>query len=480
MSLWSNYKDTIDFPTLTNDKEVDVLIIGGGLAGLSTMYALKEQKNICLLERNKIGSSITENTTGKLTFLQETIYTDLINKKNKETAIQYLNSQKEAIQDIKEIIETEKIVCDLEKVDSYIFTENEMEIEKIKDEKKFLEEQKIKVIENNPVFSVPHKYAISVEDTYVFNPMKFINALTKILKDKEIYENTKVTNIEYKNGIYICSTENSKIVAKKVIIACHYPFFTIPFLLPLKSYIEKSYILACKTKKNEKYACITIDKPTVSLRYYNDGKDTYKICLSASHNAGIKQDDKKNFSYVQKIFEIKEEEIVAKWSNVDIMTDDQLPFIGELKKNLYIMTGFNTWGMTNSVIASKIIADKIKNKNNPFENLFSLQRNSIWNPKNMLPTLASNVMTFIKSKKINKKWYTTNLQFCKKDGKKIAIYTDKKGISHMVYTTCPHLGCGLLFNEEEQTWDCPCHSSRFSIDGKCIKGPSLYDISYKK
>lgn len=480
MSIWEKYQTKLEFPTLKKDKEVDILIIGGGIAGLTTMYYLKDFSSICLVDAGNIGKGVTQNTTGKLTFLQETIYTDLEKNIGKDTAISYLNAQKEAIQIAKEIIEKEKIECDLEKVDSYIFTLNEKEIKKIKEEKTFLEEQKIEVYEDKLSLKLPIKYHINVKDTYVFNPIKYLNHLKEILASKPIYENTKVIKITLKKKKYICFTECGKITAKKVIVACHYPFFTIPFLLPLKSHIEKSYLIACKCEKNEKYSCINIEHPSLSVRFYSDLKNNYKIHLASSHNTCTKQNDKKDFLHVQRVFQIKEEDIVSSWSNMDIITDDKLPYIGKIKKGLYLATGFNTWGMTNGILAGKILSDAMKGNKNKYEKLFSPHRCNFYKIKRSFMNIGSNLISFIGSKWQKKKWYPNALQFTKINGKKVAIYIDEQKKEHIVYTTCPHLGCSLIFNETEKTWDCPCHSSRFDIDGKCIKGPSLYDISYKK
>ncbi len=480
MSLWGKYKKEENIEKLNQDIESDILIIGGGITGLTTLYYLREKTDVVLVEANSIGEGVTKNTTGKLTFLQGAIYSELEKNRSKETAIQYLNSQKYAISLIKEIIEKEKINCDLEKVDSYLFTNKEKELEKLKKEEQFLKQQNIEVQENSLPFNVPYLKAISVSDTYVFNPIKYLNQLKSKVKEKTIYEQTKIKKIEFQNNQYICYTDNVKIKANKVIIACHYPFFILPFLLPIKSHIEKSYLIAIKANDYKKASCINISNPSISIRYYKEEQQSYQIFLTESHNTAIKQNDQENFEKVKQIFQLKEEEIVAKWSNVDIITDDKLPYIGKIKDQLFIATGFNTWGMTNGILAAKILSDNIKETENVYQELFKIHRKNFYKCKNLLPNLTTSMLAMIRSKWQKKKWYSNNITFQKKKGKTIAIYKDEQEKEHIVYATCPHFGCSLLFNETEKTWDCPCHSSRFDIDGKCIKGPSSYDISYKK
>lgn len=479
MSLWGKDLDRKSLSSLEGKKCVDTLIIGGGIAGMTTLYYLKEYSDVCLVDASLVGEGVTKNTTGKLTFLQNTIYSDLICNMNYDTAVSYLKSQKLAINLAKEMIEEENIHCYLEKVKSFVFTNKESEIKKLEQEKEFLESQGIKVEKDHFPFSIPYLSSISVSDTYVFHPILYMNHLKKILKDK-IYEYTKITKIKRKNGKYICYGNSLEITATKVIVACHYPFFFFPFCLPLKSHIEKSYIVARKVEKNPKVSAINVTNPSISVRFYEDERGIYEICLSSSHKTSKNQDDCKNFKNVKRIFTIKEEDKVSMWSNVDIMTDDKLPYIGKVKKNLYVATGFNTWGMTNGILSGFLLSYAIKGEKMPFEDLFLVKRSNFYQVKNFFPNFIGSAVSFIGSKKREKKWYKENLQFTKKNGKSIAIYNDKNGKKHIVYTTCPHMGCSLLFNEQELTWDCPCHSSRFTIDGECIKGPSTKDIKYRE
>lgn len=475
MSLWEQYLEKDDIKELDQDLEVETLIIGGGMAGLNTLYFLKDTDKIALVDAGIIGNGVSKNTTGKLTYLQELIY----NKLNSLEATTYLKSQQLAIDLAKEIITKEHFSCDLDSASSYVCTNKQEEISKIKKERDFLLKNQIAVKgEENPFLDM--LYAIKVEDTYVFNPVKYLMALKNYLKNRKlpIYENTKVIDIQKQDGYYLCKTLKFQIKASKVIIATHYPFFLFPFFLPLKSSIEKSYLLACKTTTNNHFSFITASKPTLSFRYYQDGTNTYAIYLAASHNTCFKQNDQENFKEVARLFNLKDEDILYKWSNVDIMTDDSLPYIGEIKDNLYIATGFNTWGMTNSFLSAKIISDRILNKPNSLAFLFDPKRLNFRKILNKPYDLFSNAFSYIRSKFYKKDWYNKNLIFYKKDGLNLATYQDH-GKSYTIINKCPHFGCSLIFNEVEKTWDCPCHSSRFDITGKCLKGPSKEDITYK-
>lgn len=481
MSIWNKEQNKRDIQKLNKDIETEILIIGAGITGMTTAYYLKD-KNICVVEANKVGHGVTLNTTAKINYFQERIYTKIKKVRNKDCAIKYLKSQLEAIKDIKEIIEKENINCDFKRVDSYVFSNKQSEVELLKKEVEFLKENNVDVSVKELPSKITQYSSYCVSDTYIFNPIKYLEGLYSILKDKiKIYEESKIIKIEKKDNYYICYSNKYKIKTKKVVFACHYPYFILPFLLPLKSHIEKSYIVISKVKKDLGFTCISSSTPTYSCRFYRDKDNIYQISLGESHNTSIKQNDLYHFKRVKEIFNLKDSDIVMTYSNVDIMTPNHIPYIGRLKDNIYIGCGYNTWGMTNGVVAARIISDMILNKENEYIEIFNPNRINLSNVIDLPNIIFSQTKSFIGSKLIkNKSWYKDNIKFMNKGGKSLAIYKDTRGKEHIIHNKCPHFGCSLIFNEEEKTWDCPCHSSRFDIDGKCIKGPSNYDISYKE
>lgn len=489
-SIWEETIKRNSYPQLKKDISTDVLIIGLGITGLSTAYQLRDSKlNIVAVDSHQIGSGTTSRTTGKLTYLQNDIYSYLSKNINKKTATNYLESQLEAIKIVKDIIKDNNINCDLEKVPSYVWANNKDQINMVIKEKEFLEKNKIKVNTHNKIPLIGNKYGISVSDTYYFNPLKYLTALSNIVKRyTKIYENTTITDITKDKNNYICLTKNNnKIITKKVVIACHYPFFIFPYLMPLKAYIERSYLSATKVKDNKKVSMISISKPTTSLRYYHntDNNNNYLLLLKRSHNLGLDNNDNKNFNYLSKYLEKYHGKVEYLWSNQDLITSDRLPYIGRIQKNndnLLIATGYNTWGMTNGTIAGQVIDDIIQSKYNNYEELFNPLRKInkaklINTPVNIVSSIVSYLTSIINK---NKSWYNEQVEIKNINGQSVGIYTDEKGIKHHVKNKCPHLGCKLVFNSKEKSWDCPCHGSRFDIDGNVIEGPSRYNIKIIK
>lgn len=468
-SIWKEGIELTNYNRLDKNMETDVLIIGGGMTGVNTFYQLNNSSlKVLLVEQNKIGYGVTVNSTGKLTYLQDSLYEKINKNFDKKVAKKYLDSQREAINLAVGIINKESIDCNLLKAPSYVYSNDEGEDGKLKDLKQFLEENNIEVIDGDSDL-IEYKSMIGVEDTYIFHPLKYINGLVSKIDKNCIYENTSIQKIDKDDEGYVCFTDkNYKIRTKWVVIASHYPYFNLPFLFPIKGSLEKSYLSASKYREDN-ISLIKYSKPIISIRSYLD----YLLCLSNSRNISSKVDDKAHYMELKKKLEDLGLEPEYMWSNTDIMTNDGLPYVGEIKDKLLMGTGYNTWGMTNGILAGKILADIILGNENKYVELFYPKRNN-------LGMIGGSILDgYYSATGYLSGYFNSNkkIEYKEVDGKEIAIYKDEDGV-HKVYTKCPHMGCYLIFNEIEKTWDCPCHASRFDLDGKCISGPANEDISY--
>lgn len=484
-SIWIQGIKNTPCSKLKQNIYCDVLIIGGGLSGISTAFELRNSKQkVVLIERNKIGFGVSSRTTGKLTYLQGLAYQELEKTFNSKVADLYLKSQKEAIQKVVDNVKNYAIDCDLERNHSITFTYDKSEIPFFQKEEAILKRNHVPYQIKNTNGLEQVAYAIEVDDTYVFHPVKYILALKKILLKEgfSIYENTKALTLAKQEEGYLVQTEEGSIKAKKVIICTHYPYFTIPGFLPLRSHIERSYLVAGQVNQSQKINAITSSKKTVSFRYHQP-KENYLLYVSHSHKLGNNLDYKRNYDLSIEDAKPYLKEIDYVWQNHDIMTEDHLPLIGRLQKNnpnLFIATGFNTWGMTNGVLSGKILSDLVEGKENPYEQLFLPYRGFTWNAiKSLTVDTAHSTKTYALSHLKNYySFYLDEVEIKKIEGKKCGIYIDEEGKHHIVKALCPHLKCGLTFNTFAKTWDCPCHGSRFTMDGDCIEGPSLYSIKF--
>lgn len=478
-SLWlEGFQANKEKPIL-NKKKVDILIIGGGMAGMSTAFYLKDSDlDVMLIDKGTIGFGATAYTTAKISYLQELPYQKIEKMHGMDAAKLYYKSQKQAFDQIAHNIETYHIDCDYQKVNEYILATSSSDISKIKKEQRYFEKWNIPHfhVDSLPV-SIPIQYGFGVEGA-VFHPLKYLYGLKKQIQDKlTIYENVFTKEIHQKDDNYIVETDLGDIEAKYVVVATQYPFFVTPGYIPLKTHVEKSYVIASKTKDTHDFACITTGIPMHSIRYHKD----YLLYGSYAHALTNHLDDEKNFENMKERFHSHfEQDINYIWFNQDLIPNDGLPFIGETEKDshLFIATGFHTWGMTNGTIAGIVISDLIQKGYSPYEDLFAVKRN--WN----LTRIGHFFVDASRYGKIylqtilikNPKFYHNNVCVMYEDDKRIGIYVDENGVKHKVLNQCPHMKCNLIFNEKEKTWDCPCHSSRFDIDGNVIRGPSVHSI----
>ena len=455
------------FPTFSNQfshsDTFDVVIVGGGITGLSTAYYLKDSNlKVAVIEKDTVGRGVTAKSTAKISYLQGDIYQKL----DEDQSYQYYLSQKDAIDSIVSIIKKEKISCDLEKVDSIIFTLDEDSIYKIEREKEILEKYGCSVFD---VTSSKIKKGIGVHDTYVFHPVKYLAGLSRVLKDKiSFYEHTLVSDIKKESDYYVLKTNSGVMRAHHVVLACFYPFFLYPFFTPLKSYLKREYVNVCKMDKGYPYSAISIDSTLHSIRYYKD----YLLYNSNGHRLTSKIDYGKNYQQSQEdLVTYFGKKPTYTWANQDMISLDNLPFIGEVKSQLYIGCCYGGWGITNGTIAGRIISNAILKKKPLYHNLFRPQRMSF-------SLFASSFLgTFHYMKVYLQTLWKKNLpSYIRINGVSYAIYKDKEGEVHRVCLVCPHMKCHLVYNSYDETWDCPCHGSRFKLDGTLLLGPAKEDL----
>lgn len=473
-SIWTEYSFKNHYPSLNGDYHTDILIIGGGITGLTTAYYLRNSSyHVCLIEKDEIGKGVTSLTTGKVSYLQGLIYHKIEKKKGYSTSYQYLHSQLEAVGLIKEIVSKEKISCQFEKKDAFVFAKSKKERKDFEEEENFFQKSGISF---EKVSSLPNGfpilYGLKVDNSYDFHPLRYLDGLLSCIKNVDFFEHTMATSIQKKGEKYLVSTKQGKITCSHVVVATHYPFFLFPSLVPFKTTLEKTHLLATPLPTFPMQA-IEASTPSITMRYYQEfflfGGNSY--CLEKEFDMEKKKREIEDYFH-----EHFSSPISYEWSIFDVMTFDHLPLIGEVKPQFYLATGYNKWGMTNGTLAGKIISDLILKKKNSYCSLFDPKRAFFFSS---LPFMFTNAQSFLRTKLFKQQpFYHGNVSFERKDGVPYAIYKDKKGI-HKVINRCPHMKCSLLFNEKEKSWDCPCHGSKYDLDGHVLKGPSTKDITPK-
>ena len=489
-SYWIDSTNINEFSELNKNLDTDVCIIGGGITGLSTAYYLsKANVKTVLLEKDRICKQTTGNSTAKITSQHGLFYNYLIQSQGKDKAKQYFDANEEAIKNIEQIVKDENINCDFEKQSAYVFARKEDDVNKIRDEIEAVKELggEAKFVDN---LELPFETlgAIEFKNQAQFNPYKYAKDLANSM-NAEIYEHTKVIDLKEKGGCYEVTTEKGNVVtAKKVVIATHYPIINAPGYYFLKMYQSMSYAIGVETEQ-ELFDGMYIsgDAPNLSLRTTQYGDKRLLIIVGLDHKTGESKNLKGNYEALERIAKefYSDSKIVYKWCTEDCITLDKIPYIGTfsiLMPNVYVATGFNKWGITNSNVAANIITDKILGRKNQYEEVFTSTRlkpvKNYQEIGNMLKQTGKSLVIEkleIPEEKLNDIKIGEG-GIIEIDGRKIGIYKDENGKMFKVNPVCSHLGCELAWNNLEKTWDCPCHGSRFAYDGKSIYAPSIKNL----
>lgn len=423
-SLWAETK-LPRFSALQGDLHTDVLVIGGGMAGLLCAYGLQNAGvNVVLVEADRICGGVTSRTTAKITSQHGLIYAKRLHDLGSERSKLYLQANEEAVRQYAALCK--QIPCHFESQSAYVYA--------LHDRKAL--EQEIHALHRlgypavwKEALPLPFQTvgAVKFKRQAQFHPLEFAGHITKGLT---IFENSPVRRLD---GT-IAHTDTGRILAKKVIVATHFPFLNRHGSYFLKLYQQRSYVLALENTDFPGGMYIGAEENSLSFRGY----DGLLLLGGGGHRTGKKGDGWSTLSdFAQRAYPAAAE--VARWATQDCMSLDGMPYIGPYSKstpNLFVATGFHKWGMTGSMVAANILTDLVLEKENIYAPLFSPSRSIL------KPQLAIN-------------------------GLESAL-----NLMRPTVPRCPHLGCALMWNKAERSWDCPCHGSRFSENGQLLDGPA--------
>ncbi len=429
-SVWENNISRLNFESLEGSKRTDVLIIGGGIAGILCAYKLKNAGVDCMLaEASEICGGITKNTTAKITLQHGAVFEKLIKRFGEDKARLYVDAQISACAEYERLCRN--IDCDYEIKDSYVYSLDD--IKKIEGEASALNKLGVKA-ELLETTHLPFQIAcaVRVKNQAQFHPLKFLYEISKSLP---IFEHTKVLELKPNKAV----TNRGEIHYKKLIVATHFPIINKHGLYFLKLYQHRSYVIALKNAQNVNGMYVDESEKGFSFRNYGE----LLLLGGGAHRTGKQGGGRRELEAFAKKY-YPNAEIVAKWATQDCMSLDGVPYIGRYSKStsdVFVATGFSKWGITSSMVAADILCDLVLEKQNKYAELFSPSR-SILHPQLALNLLESTV-----------------------------------GLLTPTVPRCPHLGCALKYNADEHSWDCPCHGSRFSEKGELIDNPATDDHS---
>lgn len=492
-SYWLDSTPATNYPTLKVDTTLEIVVIGGGIVGITTALLLqKEGCQVALLEGNRIIQGTSGYTTAKITAQHNLIYAELINTFGREKAQQYGDANQKALNFIENTIKNDQLSCDFQTLPAYVYTTEQKYVAKIEEEVTACQKLGLKAgyYEDLPL-ALPIKAAIQLPEQAQFHPRKYLLALAEKFAQRGgvIYENSRIVEVEKNPAPILTTAAGYKIKCERVIIASHFPCYDGLGFYFTRLRPERSYLVGLTAKdKFPPGMFISAEKPIRSLRCQKYGEGELILLGGEGHRTGHGQETGLHYQALNKfghqLFSV--EQGLYQWSTQDYITLDQVPYIGKLtssNKNIYLATGFGKWGMSGGTSAALILRDLIINGSSPYEQLFSPSRNiTAGSVKNFMIENLDTSKEFIKGKiKGGEEKALLGRgkgQVVQIEGEKYGGYRDPAGKLHLVDITCPHLGCELTWNSAERTWDCPCHGSRFNFKGKIIEGPALQPLKY--
>ena len=428
-SLWTATAAMPRFEPLRGDVRTDVLVIGGGIAGLLCARLLTDAGvDMLLVEADRIASGVTARTTAKITAQHGLLYDKLLRRFGPEPAALYLRANEQAVAAYRRM--SEGIDCGFETKDNYVYSragrarlETELRaLDKLGHPASF-------------VGSLPLPFAVDgavcFREQAQFRPLDFLAAVVRGLR---ICEQTKVRELEGMTAV----TAAGRIRAEKIIVATHFPFLNKHGVYFMKLYQHRSYVCALENAPLPDGMFVDEDEKGMSFRRSGG----FLLLGGGSHRTGKRGGAFGELeAFAARHYPLSRS--VYRWATQDCMSLDGVPYVGCYSRrtpDLYVAAGFNKWGMTSSMVAAELLRDLITGRENPLAAVLSPSRTML------RPQLAVN------------------------------LFEATVGLLTPTARRCPHLGCALHWNPQERSWDCACHGSRFNERGEPIDNPAVKNL----
>ncbi|KAA1426451.1 FAD-dependent oxidoreductase [Nocardioides antri] len=484
-SVWLATAEVPTYDPLLHDLDVDVVVVGGGLVGLTTaVLAQRDGPRVAVLEGARIGCGTTGHTTGKVTSQHSLIYADLVRRHGEHDARRYAEANQAGVEKLAGLADELGIECELARAVAFAYTTDPRQCERIEDEVAAAKELGLPASLSSEI-DLPFEVeaAVRFDDQVHFHPGKYLAGLARALVrgGGAIYENTRVSEIEESPDHRVhLTTDKGTVGADQAVVASLIP----PGLVGgyfAKTRPHRSYGLAMRLNgEAPRSMAISVDAPTRSTRPW--GQDGI-IIVGNGHEVGDDEDTEARYrdleDWGRSTFDVKSTDY--RWSAQDYATPDQVPYVGRsaLGHRVLVATGFRKWGLSNGTAAAIMLADLLADRENDWLRVFDASRIGDALAVGRLVKDNLKVGTELFGGRLNRPGPVPidHLQpeeggIVELDRETVGGYRDAEGALHAVKLRCSHLGCPLHWNNAEHSWDCRCHGSRFDVDGAVLNGPA--------
>jgi glycine/D-amino acid oxidase-like deaminating enzyme/nitrite reductase/ring-hydroxylating ferredoxin subunit len=495
-SLWMATSTRPEFPPLAGEVQADICVVGAGIAGLTTAYLLTQaRKSVVVVDDGPIISGETERTTAHLVNALDERYFELERLHGEDGARLAAESHSRAIDEIERIVRQERIDCDFERVDGYLFNtpgedEDVFERELAATHRAGLVE--VRRVDRAPLASFDTGPALHFPRQAQFHPLKYLSAVAQAIvrRGGRIYANTHAAKIQGGKSAYVETPGKFKVNCQTIVVATNTPVNDL-LAVHTKQAAYRTYVIGAvvpsgsvpkvlywDTADPYHYVRLQSERPGVE-----DTAGDILIIGGEDHKTGQAEGPEKRFArleaWTRERFPMAGE-IRFRWSGQVMEPVDGLAFIGRNPvdhDNVYVVTGDSGNGMTHGTIAGLLLRDLIIGKENPWAKIYSPSRVTLSAAKDFVrenANMAGQYFDWMTAGDVEKdRMIRPGTGATVRHGlKKIAVYRDLDGTFHECSAVCPHLGAIVSWNDAEKTWDCPAHGSRFDRLGKVMNGPA--------
>lgn len=486
-SIWQATSEALDLPSFSGDSSADVVVVGGGITGITTAMLLADAGlTVIVLEAREVGGGTTGNSTGNLYAVVGNGLAAIAQKWGADTMKAVARSRASALDFVEETVAKHGIDCGFQRCQFHQYapgledaTRRQLEREC---ETAIVAGLSARMVDEVPVpFHTGH--AIVIDNQASFHPLNYVRGLARrIAWDScRIFERSEVLEMDYDHGAV--RTAAGRVAAKAIVMATHTPKGFDLVQTELGPYREYAIAATLRTGAYPQGIYWSEEPERHSIRSLRHGDREWLIVVGYRHKTGQEADAegcyRKLEDYTRSNFDI--ESIDHRWSAQGYYPVDGLPLIGQsgTHKNLYIATGFRADGLTYGTVAARILAGEILGKADPFADLYKASRvRPVKAAKDFLKENFNVAAEYVKDYASMTKVKSADEvpagegRIVEVDGKRCALYRDESGTVTCVSPICPHLKCIVHWNNAEKSWDCPCHGSRFAVDGSVIEGPA--------
>jgi glycine/D-amino acid oxidase-like deaminating enzyme/nitrite reductase/ring-hydroxylating ferredoxin subunit len=489
-SLWLGTAEPTTYPGLSGDLSCDVAVLGGGITGLLTALLLKRDgAKVAVLETRRVGSGVTGCTTAKVTALQQTIYSRLRSRHGQETAAVYAEGSRAGVEAIAELTAAEGIECDLERRPAFTYAAAEGERSKVEQEHEAAREAGLDTeLVDSPDLPLETFGAVRLDDQLQLHPVRYVQGLAAAVEDGEsrVLEGTAALKVDAGDPVRV-KTARGTVSAERVVVATHYPLLDRSlFFARLEP--ARSYCIAARIEGSPpRGMSISAGSTTRSIRSYGD----LLVLGGEGHPTGARKATRERYELLERFAREhwRVAEIPYRWSAQDPTSWDLLPVIGPYHpgaSRLFVASGFHKWGLSSAAFAGRLLADLIAGRDNPWAATFNPNRVGLGGVPKLAKMNGKVAIDFVGDRLLPALSTDTDsiapgeARVIRDGLGKTGVYRDDGGRLHAVSLRCTHLGCLLRFNGAERSWDCPCHGSRFDVDGAVLEGPATRALGTKE